>query len=123
MQTTRTPVYRQDDHELLGFVQHHLHEWHAYTVFGSHIATCSDETAAYAYLLANGLTILNQHWHYYEAQTQTWHVVLIQEASPTHVHLILGYYAMPGLPTKVIPVTDLQNGDILQLDEQSSHIS
>lgn len=114
---TRTPVYRQDDHELLGFVQHSQHEWNAYTVFGSYIATFTDENAARAYLQAHGLAILNQHWHYYAAQTHTWHVVLIQEASPTHVHLMLGYYAMPGIPTKIISITDLQNGDILQLDE------
>lgn len=117
MHIARTPVYRQDDHELLGFVQQHQHEWHACAVFGSIIATFTDETAAHAYLHLHGLAILNQHWHYYEAHTRTWHVVLIQEASPTHVHIILGYYAMPGIPTKIITVTDLQNGDILQLDQ------
>lgn len=120
MHTTRIPVYRQHDHELLGFVQLHQHGWHVITVFGSHITTCADETAARTFLHTHGLAILNQHWHYYEAQTNTWHVVLIQEASPTHVHLILGYYAMPGIPTKTVLVADLLAGDILQLDDPSA---
>jgi hypothetical protein len=86
-----------------------------YTVFGSHITQYADQTAAHEYLHTHGLAILNQHWHYFESQTDTWHVVLIQEASPTHIQLVLGYYAMPGIPTKRIAVADLANGDILQL--------
>lgn len=117
MTQPRTPVYRHHDHELLGFVQAFQHEWHALTVFGTVVARCPDYATAHAYLDAHGLALLNQHWHYYEAQTHTWHVVLIQEASPTHVQLVLGYYAMPGIPTKVLTSADIHNGDILQLHE------
>lgn len=117
MHIHRIPIYRTYDHELLGFVESHDREWHVYTVFGSRVARYADQTAAQEYLHTHGLEILNHRWHYYESQTDTWQVVCIQEASPTYVQLVLGYYAMPSIPTKLISVADLANGDILQPED------
>lgn len=112
----RIPVTRESDNELCGYVIAVADHWRALTVFGGILATCDSRDAAVAHVRARGLPALAAHWQYYDSGAGTWHTCLIQEANATTVTIALGYYSLPGVPTRRLSAADFARGDILTLE-------
>jgi hypothetical protein len=108
-----TPVYRPHDNEFCGTIAPLADGWGAYTIFGALVHTAPDAARAQAFLVARGLALLNCHWQFYDAGTATWSNCLIQEASPQQVTIVLGYFAHPHAPTRVVDAAAYARGDRL----------
>ena len=112
----RVPIYRDNDHELLGFVLFVADRWRALTVFGGILATFATQSDASAHVVRRGLPSLAAHWQYYDTSTDQWYPCLIQEANETTVTIVLGYISEPKAPTKTLSADDFARGDILTLE-------
>ncbi len=112
----RIPVFRDTDHELLGYVIPVAQHWRALTLFGGILATCDTQADASAYVVRRGLAALAAHWQYYDCSTAQWHTCLIQEANETTVTIVIGYASEPGAPTKTLTADNYARGDILTLE-------
>jgi hypothetical protein len=112
----RRPIYRDSDHELLGFVISGADRWRALTVFGGILGTFATERDASAHVVRRGLPSLAAHWQYYDTSADQWHTCLIQEAHESTVTIVLGYTSEPGAPTKTLSADDFARGDILTLE-------
>jgi hypothetical protein len=92
-------VRRDGDGELCGYVRRDGTQFTALTVFHAPLRTFDTSRAATQHVHDHGLTSLHQRWRYRPAPDQEWQTVLIQEARPGWVRLVLGYYALAGVPT------------------------
>jgi hypothetical protein len=84
----KTPIYREDDKEFLGFVAHENGSWLAQTIFGYTIARTSTEKEAEAMVREKGLGFLTGVWSYFDKEDQDWFPCVIQEASEHRVTII-----------------------------------
>lgn len=91
----RTPYHRQDDNELLGFIEQGSGDWQAQTIFGYTIARTLSRTQAEAVLRERGLSFLTGTWQYFDSEEQDWFPCILKEASERRVTVIrtsaLGY--------------------------------
>lgn len=101
---------RRDDGELCGYVGPSDGRWVARTVFGAALGDHDDPAAAERQVLAEGLAALSERWLLADAETGAEEVVCIVEAHPGEVTLALGYYSMPGVPTRTFTAADLAGG-------------
>jgi hypothetical protein len=101
---------RRDDGELCGFVAEHEGRWLALAVFGATLADHEDEADARHHVAADGLASLAERWTLIDGVSGVEEVVCIQQASPAEVSLALGYYSLPGVAARTIPVEDLTSG-------------
>lgn len=102
---------RRDDGELCGYVAPRGGAWRALTVFGGMIGDCADEADAQSLVRGRGLAALAERWELRARCDDEWQIVCIQEANPHHVRLALGYYSLPGTPTREVSVEDLRSGE------------
>lgn len=109
-------VRRPSDGEALGSVRRLADGWIAETVFGGHLATTPDRAAALDRLEADGLGAMARRWWYRPEPDADWQVALVQEAWPGRATLVLGPYALPGLPTVTVSREDLLRGASLTLE-------
>jgi hypothetical protein len=103
-------VRRLDDNELCGYVDHRGREWHAMTIFGGRLGAHDRRADAEHQVLDVGLASLAERWTLIDTASGEEHVVCIQQASPSSVTLALGYYSLPGVPTRTIARSDLASG-------------
>lgn len=101
---------RRDDGELCGFVAETDGRWRALTVFGGHLGDHATAGAAARQVLEVGLSALSERWTLVDTATGAEDVVCIQEASPGHVTLALGWYSMPGVPTRTLSLAEVVEG-------------
>jgi hypothetical protein len=106
-------VRRESDDELCGFVARSTSGWQSLTVFGAVIGEHEHRDDAVAQMLEVGLAVLAERWQLRHRSEDEGEVVLIQEADPTGVTLALGYYSLPGVPTKRVSRDDLLSGEWL----------
>jgi hypothetical protein len=92
-------VRRLEDDELCGYVRATSDGYLAMTVFHGALADFESESDAIRHVTEHGLASLRAHWHYRGGPDEEWQVVLIQEARPGWVRIVLGYYSLPGVPT------------------------
>lgn len=104
-------IHREDG-ELCGFVRAAEDGWHALTVFGGVLARSDDERDAESRVRDVGLSALAERWTMIDHATGEEEIVLIQEASPEGVTVALGYYSLPGVPTRRITRADLDTAAI-----------
>jgi hypothetical protein len=110
-------IRRADDDELCGWVAERHDEWVALTVFGGLLASFATVEQAEQCVLERGLAALAQRWTLIDPTTAVEQIVCLQEADPTSVTVVLGYYAMPGVPTLRLHRADLDTGRyVLRLD-------
>ena len=121
MTSERVPVRRPGDDELVGFIQFDdaSAEWQALTVFGGELGRVANPGQARQLVLERGLASLAERWHWFSRRSGAWEVVLPQEARPGSVRVVVGYYALPGVPTVLITADDLAAGDRLTLARPS----
>lgn len=100
-------VRRSDDDELCGFVAERADGWHALTVFGGTLGSYPSRRAAESKVRNDGLASMMERWILVDHDADDEQVVCIQEVRPDAVTVVLGYYAMPGVPTMRIDRTEL----------------
>ena len=86
--TQKTPIHREGDGELLGFVAYDSVGWQAQTIFGYAIAHTDTEQAAQAILQDRGLSFLMGLWQYFDKDDQDWYPCVIKEAYEHRVIII-----------------------------------
>lgn len=95
---SRFEVWRDDDGELLGFVEPGADGgWRALAVFGAELAVVDDRGAAEAVVGSIGLAVLADRWWLREGDS--WVPAVIQEAGPERVRAFVG--ALPDTPRAV----------------------
>ena len=102
---------RREDGELCGFVLQRADDWAALTVFGADLGRVSSEQDAHTLVLRMGLASLAERWELRARCEDEWRTVCIQEATPRRVRLALGYYSLPGVPTREISADELRAGE------------
>lgn len=80
LKAKRTPYYRIDDNELLGFLVDDGDSWQAQTIFGYQISRTESRKAAENILLEKGLSFLTGVWQYYDKDDHDWFPCVIKEA-------------------------------------------
>lgn len=108
-------VRRPSDGESLGSVRRLDDGWVAETVFGGRLATSPNRSEALERVESDGLAALAQRWWYRASPEAAWEVALVQEAWPGRAILVLGPYALPGMPTRTVTRADLESGASLTL--------
>jgi hypothetical protein len=103
-------VRRVGDNELCGYVDHVGGKWQAMTIFRGHLGTHDRRDQAEGQVLGVGLGSLAERWTLIDGTTGEEQIVRIQQASPSSVTLALGYYSLPGVPTRTIARSDLASG-------------
>jgi hypothetical protein len=90
----RQAVHRQEDDELLGFVQANGTSWDCQTVFGYTFATQSTAQDAISVVKNKGLEILMGTWEHYDGTTDTWLPCVLIEAATDSVRIAYmdGFY-------------------------------
>lgn len=76
----KTPFFRIDDNELLGFIADDGLSWQALTIFGYQISRTETRKQAEDILLEKGLTYLMGIWQYYDKDDKDWFPCVIKEA-------------------------------------------
>ena len=100
-------VHRASDNELCGFVDVRADGWHALTVFGASLGVHPTSLDAEKHVLDEGLASLMERWILTEHDGSNEEIVCIQEAHPDAITVVVGYYALPGVPTMRIDRNEL----------------
>ncbi|HYN31923.1 MAG TPA: hypothetical protein VES40_04810 [Ilumatobacteraceae bacterium] len=100
-------VNRTEDNELCGFVDERPDGWHALTVFGASLGVHPMRLDAEQHVASDGLAALMERWILTDGDGSNEEIVCIQEAHPHEITIVLGYYALPGVPTMRIDRTEL----------------
>lgn len=101
---------RRDDGELCGEVVVVDGRWVARSVFGGVLGEHDTEADAERQVRGEGLAALSERWVLVDRDTGDEEVVCIVEAHPGEVILALGYYSMPGVPTRTLTADELGAG-------------
>ncbi|HEX9259113.1 MAG TPA: hypothetical protein VF855_06200 [Acidimicrobiales bacterium] len=104
-------VRRETDGELCGFVTRTSMGWQSLTVFGVTLGDHDDREAATAHVIDAGLACLAERWQLRRRGEAHSEVVCIQEADRTGVTVALGYYSLPGVPTRRLSTDELRSGE------------
>jgi len=84
----KTPINREDDGELLGFVAGSGGNWQAQTVFGYTMTRTTSKEAAEQAVREDGLKFMTGVWQYYDKDDGSWHSCIIKEANQVNVTVI-----------------------------------
>ena len=101
---------RRDDGELCGDVVADDGRWVARSVFGGVLGEHAFEVDAERQVGEEGLAALSERWSLVDRATGDEEVVCIVEAHPGEVTVALGYYSMPGVPTRTLTAEELAGG-------------
>lgn len=101
---------RRDDGELCGEVVAVDGRWVARSVFGGVLGEHATEADAERQIREEGLAALSERWVLVDQETGDEEVVCIVEAHPGEVTVALGYYSMPGVPTRTLTAYELDGG-------------
>jgi len=104
-------VRRPSDGELCGHVERRGGHWCALTVFGAVLGRHDRREDAVDRVLTEGLASLSERWVLRHNDGGDAEVVCIQEANATAVTVALGYYSMPGVPTRTIAAAQISSGE------------
>lgn len=101
---------RRGDGELCGEVVAEDGRWVARSVFGGLIGDHGTRAEAERQVREDGLAALSERWLLVDRETGDEEVVCIVEAHPGEVTVALGYYSMPGVPTRTLTAGELDRG-------------
>ena len=108
-------VRRPQDSELCGFVRRHHEGFQALTIFHGVLGQFEDAAEASQHVADRGLASLRDHWHFRASPEDEWQIVLVQEARPGWVRLVLGYYSLAGVPTLEVAFDDASEAELVLL--------
>lgn len=96
--TNYKPVYRESDHELVGFVgKLPTDQWQTLTVFNYPLQEYATEQQAISALRATGLQILAEKWSFFDPELTDWYSCVIVEASPEKIRYKIVDWGHPNL--------------------------
>jgi len=75
----RTPIIREDDGVLLGYIDRAGVHWQAETYFGYVFARSDSQAAAEEAVRSQGLAVMQGLWRYYDKKDQQWYPCVIKE--------------------------------------------
>ena len=82
---TKTPLYHDETHKLLGFTEKDSTSWRALTIFSYPIARTTTQKDAEKILREKGATFIKGVWNYYDTADQDWFPCVISEAQERKV--------------------------------------
>ncbi|MDB5183576.1 MAG: hypothetical protein JWO07_257 [Candidatus Saccharibacteria bacterium] len=85
---TKIPINRQDDGELLGFIEKSSAGWTAQTIFGYVFARAVDEHSVEETVRSQGLNVLQGVWQYFDKKEKAWHPCILKEVFENKVIVI-----------------------------------
>ncbi len=85
---TKIPIIREDDGEMLGFVEQSSTGWTAQTIFGYVFARSDKREAVEEAVRSQGLNILQGLWQYFDKDDNTWYPCILKEAYENKVTVI-----------------------------------
>lgn len=88
MTTKKTPLYRDSDKELLGYIVQDDSGWQAQTMFGYTIERTATREAAEQILRAQGMAFLTGVWQYFDKDDQQWHACVLKEVQEQRVTVL-----------------------------------
>lgn len=106
--SNKTPLYRKDDKELLGFIAEENNSWVAQTIFGYTIERTTSQKEAERILRAQGLQFLMGIWQYYDTDEHDWFPCVLKEANEHQVTVIRTDY-MGGQGSDVYKLFTIKN--------------
>lgn len=113
---SKIPIIRQDDGELLGYIQQETSGWSAQTIFGYTFARDHSKEAVEEAVRSQGLNILQGVWQYYDKQDKAWFPCVIKEVFPHRVIVIrtneMGYQTPDDY--KLVVISNPKETDIVQ---------
>lgn len=104
-------VRRSSDGERCGYVDERDGTWRALTAFGAVLGEHPDRDGAVDQVLADGLASLAERWTLRDGATGEEEIVCIQEVDDRTVTVALGYYSLPGVPTRTLTMDQLASGE------------
>lgn len=84
----KIPIIREDDGEMLGFVEQDATGWTGQTIFGYVFARGNDRAPVENAVRAQGLAILQGVWQYFDRDDDAWHACVLKEAYESRVVVI-----------------------------------
>ncbi len=85
---TKTPITRDEDGELLGFVAEDAGSWTAQTLFGYVFERAATRADAEKAVRRDGLSVLQGVWSYYDRDDKQWFPCVLKEAYENKVTVI-----------------------------------
>jgi hypothetical protein len=85
---TKVPINREDDGELLGFVEQTSAGWTAQTIFGYVFARSDSQAAIEETVRSQGLIILQGVWNYFDKKDRAWHPCILKEVFENKVVVV-----------------------------------
>lgn len=85
---TKIPIIREDDGELLGFIEQSKTGWTAQTIFGYVFARDTDRAAVEEAVRSQGLLILQGVWQYFDKDDHAWYPCILKEVYEKKVTVI-----------------------------------
>lgn len=113
---TKIPIIRQDDGELLGYVEKQTSGWSAQTIFGYVFARSDNQESVEEVVRSQGLTILQGLWQYYDKQDKAWFPCVLKEVFPNRVIVmrtnVMGYQTPDDY--KLVAIANPQETDLVK---------
>lgn len=113
---TKIPIIRQDDGELLGYVEKETTGWSAQTIFGYVFARDTTQVSVEEAVRSQGLSILQGLWHYYDKEERAWFPCVLKEVFPNRVIVIrtnaMGYQDSDAY--KLVSISHPQETDLVK---------
>lgn len=85
---TKIRIIREDDGELLGFIEQSFAGWSAQTIFGYVFARSDSKESVEEAVRSQGLTMLQGLWQYFDKKDRNWHPCILKEVYETRVVVI-----------------------------------
>ncbi len=85
---TKTPIIREADGELLGFIGKSPAGWTAETIFGYVFARSAKRDDAEEAVRSQGLNILQGMWQYFDKKDRQWYPCVLKEVFENKVIVI-----------------------------------
>jgi hypothetical protein len=109
-ESATTPVHRELDGELCGYVIRRGDRGRALTLFEAVLGEHDSRERATEQVRQEGLAVLAERWILRNPRTETEEVVCIVEAHPQEIVVALDFYPTTGTPTLSITVEELRTG-------------
>lgn len=84
----KTPIIRQDDGELLGYVTKEANGWSARTIFGYVLARSDTEASAESVVRSEGMLVLKTMWRYFDPDERDWFPCILKNVQETKVTVV-----------------------------------
>lgn len=112
----KIPIIREDDGEMLGFIEQDATGWTGQTVFGYIFTRGTTKASVEQIVRLQGLTILQGVWQYFDRDDNAWHACVLREVYENKVVVIrtndMGYQDPDDY--KIVTITSPTETDLVK---------